>query len=150
MTLKCKTRAAVFCLLALLLLALPPLAAACGGDDDKDKTPAAEEKWITIGSSHVLTGAPASSAHVTFTGAMELINYINEVEGGIDTETVFRHVIHCSGSSILCPAFRSRSAWVIRGVEEAHRHQKKDQASCSAKLSSPAFNRNLQTNNTPS
>ncbi len=81
---KGKTRVLVLCLLALLLVALPPLAAACGGDDDEGKTPGVEEKSITIGSSHVLTGVPASSAHVTFTGAMEVINYINEVEGGID------------------------------------------------------------------
>ncbi len=80
---KGKTRALVLCLLALLLVALPLLAAACG-DDDEDKTPGVEEKEIVIGSSHVLTGVPASSAHVTFTGAMEVINYINEVEGGID------------------------------------------------------------------
>jgi ABC-type branched-subunit amino acid transport system substrate-binding protein len=83
--LKGKARVLIFCLLALLLVGLPPLAAACGGDDDGDDgVDGVEEREITIGSSHVLTGAPASSAHVTFTGAMEVINYINEVEGGID------------------------------------------------------------------
>jgi branched-chain amino acid transport system substrate-binding protein len=69
--------------LALLLVALPPLAAACG-DGEEGKTPAAEEKEITIGGTHILTGAPASSTGPGFQSFMELIRYINEVEGGID------------------------------------------------------------------
>jgi branched-chain amino acid transport system substrate-binding protein len=78
-----KLQVTIFCLLGLLLMALPMLAAACG-DDDEDKTPAAEEKWITIAGTHSLTGAAASSTGPAFEGFMELIEYINEVEGGID------------------------------------------------------------------
>jgi branched-chain amino acid transport system substrate-binding protein len=78
-----KLRAVIFCLLALLLVALPLLAAACG-DDDEDKTPGAEEKSITIGGTHTLTGAAAQSTAPAFQSFMEVIKYINEVEGGID------------------------------------------------------------------
>ena len=61
---KGKTRSVMFCFLALLLVALPTLAAC--GDDDGDKTPAAEEKWITIAGTHTLTGAAASSTGPAF------------------------------------------------------------------------------------
>ena len=81
---KGQTRVLIFCLLALLLVVLPPMAACGGGDDDEDKTPSAEEKEITIGGTHVLTGVPASSSGPSFTSFIEAINYINEVEGGID------------------------------------------------------------------
>jgi branched-chain amino acid transport system substrate-binding protein len=67
----------------MLLVALPLLAVACG-DDDEDKTPAAEEKWITIGGTHTLTGAASSSTGPSFQSWMEMFKYINEVEGGID------------------------------------------------------------------
>ncbi len=79
---KGKTRLAMFCFLALLLVALP-LLAACGNDDE-DKTPRAEEKWITLGGTHTLTGAAASSTGPAFQSWMEMFKYINEVEGGID------------------------------------------------------------------
>ncbi len=79
---KGRKRIALFCFLALLLVALP-LISACGGDDE-DETPAAEEKEITIGGTHTLTGAAASSTATSFQSFMDLIRYINEVEGGID------------------------------------------------------------------
>ena len=79
---KGKTRLVMFGLLALLLVALP-LLAACG-DDDEDKTPGEEEKEITIGGTFILSGAAASSTGPSFVSTIELIKYINEVEGGID------------------------------------------------------------------
>ena len=81
-TFKGKAQSVMFCLLALLLVTLP-LLAACG-DDDEDKTPAAEEKEITIGGSFPLTGAAAPSVGPAFGSLMDLFKYINEVEGGID------------------------------------------------------------------
>ena len=79
---KGKTRLGMLCLMALLLVALP-LLAACG-DDDEDKTPGEEEKEITIGGTFILSGAAASSTGPSFVSTIELIKYINEVEGGID------------------------------------------------------------------
>jgi len=76
------TRIASLLCLALLLVALP-LVGACGGDDE-DKTPTGEEKWITIGGTHTLSGAVASSTAPAFQTLVEIIKYINEVEGGID------------------------------------------------------------------
>ncbi len=78
---KGKTRLVMFSFLALLLVALPLLAAACGDDDEEEK---AEEKWITFGGTHTLTGPAASSTGPAFESWMEMFKYINEVEGGID------------------------------------------------------------------
>ena len=79
---KGRNRILLFCFLALLLAALPTLAAC--GDDDEDKTPAPEEKEITVGGTHSLSGAAASSTGPSFQSYMEMFKYINEVEGGID------------------------------------------------------------------
>jgi ABC-type branched-subunit amino acid transport system substrate-binding protein len=68
--------------LTLLLVSLP-LISACG-DDNKDKTPAAEEKKITIGHTSALTGYAASSTAPAFQEFTDTIKYINEVEGGVD------------------------------------------------------------------
>jgi ABC-type branched-subunit amino acid transport system substrate-binding protein len=76
------TRIASLLCLALLLVALP-LVAACG-DDDEDKTPTGEEKWITIGGTHTLSGTVASSTAPAFQTLVEMLRYINEAEGGID------------------------------------------------------------------
>ena len=80
---KGKTRLVILCLMALLLVALPPLAAACG-DDEEDKTPAAEEKEITLGFVTGLSGIVASSTGPAFTQFLNEIKYVNEVMGGID------------------------------------------------------------------
>jgi branched-chain amino acid transport system substrate-binding protein len=76
------TKLAFMALLALLLIALPPLAAC--GDGEDEKTPAAEEKEVTMALVAALSGVVASSTGPSFSRFSNEIKYINEVMGGID------------------------------------------------------------------